>query len=57
MAVCDTNIERAKLCGKEYGVSYFKNLEKMLDSQEIDILSICTPSGLHPQHGKRASIP
>ena len=49
--VCDTNIERAKLIGKQYNVPHFKNLEKMLESLKIDILSICTPSGLHPQHG------
>ncbi len=29
----------------------YTDLKKMLENEEIDILSICTPSGLHPLHG------
>jgi UDP-N-acetyl-2-amino-2-deoxyglucuronate dehydrogenase len=51
VAVCDTIIDRAKLVGEKYDVPFFKNMEKMIDSVQMDILSICTPSGLHPQQG------
>jgi len=33
----------------------YTDLDKMLDHEEIDVLSICTPSGLHPVHGKKAA--
>ena len=49
--VCDISMERAKEVGGKYKVPYYKNLEKMIRSVKMDILAICTPSGLHPQHG------
>lgn len=33
----------------------YDNLDEMLEKEEIDILSICTPSGLHPIHGIKAA--
>ena len=51
VAVCDIIEERAKLLADERGIPYYKELEMMLDAGGIDVLSICTPSGLHPEHG------
>ncbi len=55
VAVCDIVEERAKKAGAEYGAKYYSNYEKMLEKEDIDIVSICTPSGLHPRHGIMAT--
>ena len=51
VGVCYTAKERAQKAGKEYNVPYFLKLKEMLDKVEMDILAICTPSGIHPQNG------
>ena len=55
IAVCDTDIEKAKALGKKYGVRWFGNLKDMLaDCPEIDVISICTPNGLHAEQSIQA---
>jgi len=51
VAVCDVVKERAKEKGDQYNVPFYTSYEKMLKRGDIDVVSICTPSGLHPQHG------
>lgn len=47
LAVCDTNPEAFnKLTGK-YNVDTYTDLDEMLKRDDIDIVSICTPSGTH----------
>jgi len=46
VAVSDINIEKAK----KIGVAYYKDYKKMLEKEDIDIVSILTPSGLHYKH-------
>jgi UDP-N-acetyl-2-amino-2-deoxyglucuronate dehydrogenase len=53
--VCDLIEKRAKEEADIYNAPYFKDLRKMLESVEMDILAICTPSGLHPQQGIMAA--
>ena len=50
-AVCDVDIRRAEEAGKKYGAPFFASLEEMLAKSEVDLVAICTPSGLHPDHG------
>jgi predicted dehydrogenase len=46
-AICDTNSERLNMIQDEH-VKKYTDLEKMLgDNKEIDVVSICVPSGLH----------
>lgn len=52
-AVCDTNISKAKYYGEKFGVSFFTQMEEMLETEEIDAVSILTPSGLHAEHTLR----
>lgn len=33
----------------------YADLDEMLDNEKFDVLSICTPSGLHPVHGIKAA--
>jgi UDP-N-acetyl-2-amino-2-deoxyglucuronate dehydrogenase len=56
-AVCDTNGERATRAGTEQGVPSFQSLDEMLRTagNSIDIVTVCTPSGLHAAHGAAAA--
>ncbi|MES2179542.1 MAG: Gfo/Idh/MocA family oxidoreductase [Gemmatimonadota bacterium] len=47
VSVADTEIERAR----QVGVPAFDSLERMLAAVPSDLVAVCTPSGLHPQHG------
>lgn len=51
VAVCDIVESRAHEKADRYQVDYYTNYEKMLNRDDIDLVSICTPSGLHPEHG------
>lgn len=55
VAVCDINEEKAKKTGELYSIDYYTNLDDMLDRGDLDAISICTPSGLHPVHGIAAA--
>jgi UDP-N-acetyl-2-amino-2-deoxyglucuronate dehydrogenase len=46
-AVCDIVASRAETLGVEYDVPYFSTLSSMMESCEIDVVSVLTPSGTH----------
>ncbi|HET7450584.1 MAG TPA: Gfo/Idh/MocA family oxidoreductase [Gaiellaceae bacterium] len=54
-AVCDIVEDRARRAGEELGVPWFTSYERMLAEAPSDAVAICTPSGLHPQHGIQAA--
>ena len=50
-AVCDTDINKAKILGEKYKAKWFNSLGDMLAAcPEIDVVSVCTPNGLHAEH-------
>lgn len=53
VAVCDSVQERADEKAKEFGVKAYTD-EDAFSQHEMDLVSVCTPSGLHPQHGIKA---
>src|SRR5689334_20797821 len=55
VAVADSDLSRAQAVGAEQGVPAFASLDEMLASVPSDLVAICTPSGLHPQHGIAAA--
>src|SRR4051812_27835195 len=55
VAVCDTDQSRARAAGEKAGVPSFGSLDAMLKGAELDIVAVCTPSGLHPEHGIAAA--
>ena len=55
VAVADKDIARAELVGAEHGVPGFGSQAAMLAAVPSDLVVICTPSGLHPQHGIAAA--
>ena len=55
-AVCDVVEERAVAAsGRAGGVPWFTDRRKMLEHGGFDAVSVCTPSGLHPEHGIAAA--
>jgi UDP-N-acetyl-2-amino-2-deoxyglucuronate dehydrogenase len=59
VAVCDISESRAIELGKKYNVPYFLDYKDLLKLENIDVVNICTPNGLHAEmsieiakHGK-----
>jgi UDP-N-acetyl-2-amino-2-deoxyglucuronate dehydrogenase len=54
-AVADVEPDRAASAGARYGVPWFTSLDQVLKDSDCDVVTITTPSGLHPQHGIKAA--
>ena len=51
IAVCDTIKEKADAFAEKYNTkSYYSIDELLLNEKEIDVITICTPNGLHAEH-------
>ncbi|MBN2590657.1 MAG: Gfo/Idh/MocA family oxidoreductase [Sedimentisphaerales bacterium] len=46
---CDKITDKAKQLAQKYQITAFENYDEMLKSDEIDIVTIATPSGLHAE--------
>lgn len=46
-AVCDSDMEQARKVGEFFQVPYYSDYHKMLEQEQIDVVNILTPSGLH----------
>jgi UDP-N-acetyl-2-amino-2-deoxyglucuronate dehydrogenase len=55
VGVCEIDAGRATKAGEEQGVPSFRSLDQMLEGAEIDVVAICTPSGLHSAQGAAAA--
>jgi UDP-N-acetyl-2-amino-2-deoxyglucuronate dehydrogenase len=55
VAVCDEVSERANAAGAAHGVKSYDDYALMLKDVECDVVTICTPSGLHSKHGIAAA--
>lgn len=50
-AVCDIDLEKANALGSKYGVKAYEKIEELLtDESSVDVISICSPNGLHAEH-------
>jgi predicted dehydrogenase len=47
VACCDTNLPRAQALAQKHAGRAYASYEEMLQSKDIDIVTIATPSGLH----------
>lgn len=47
-AVCDKDPNAAQEAAEQYGVECYLSLNEMLENTDADIVTLCTPSGLHP---------
>lgn len=51
VAVCDNIIEKSHTFAQKYNCNAYNRIEELLDNEpSIDIISICTPNGLHSVH-------
>ncbi len=55
VAVCERDKERAKSAIALTGAEWYGELEEMLARPDIDVISLCTPSGLHAPQGTLAA--
>ncbi len=51
VAACDQDAGRARAFGELHGVPWFLSYDEMLRSVDCDVVTIATPSGLHPAQG------
>ena len=54
-AVCDVDEARAREAGEREGVPWFTSYDEMLRAASCDVVTICTPSGLHSAQGVAAA--
>jgi len=54
-AVSDIAEDRARAMGEEHKVPWFTNYSDVLSSADVDVVAVCTPSGLHAAHGIAAA--
>lgn len=47
ISVCDTNADTLNAHTEQYKVTGYQNLEEMLESEQLDLVVLCTPSGTH----------
>jgi UDP-N-acetyl-2-amino-2-deoxyglucuronate dehydrogenase len=51
IATCDIDINKAEVLAKKYNSKAYKEVNEMLSEQtNIDVVSICSPNGLHATH-------
>lgn len=53
-AVADLVIERAQRLAAKYGAHAYSDMDEMLARERLDVVTICTPSGMHGEHACRA---
>lgn len=49
-AVCDLVEDKARKVGEKYGVPWYTNMDKMMQSEQVDVVSVLTESGNHAKH-------
>ena len=55
VAVCDIKAERARALAEKYGSKWYGSIDDMLAGEKsVDIVSVCSPNGLHAEHSIKA---
>ncbi|MFL6601397.1 MAG: Gfo/Idh/MocA family protein [Steroidobacteraceae bacterium] len=55
VAVCDTDPAALRAATQKYNVRGYAALDEMLSNAEVDVIALCTPSGLHPSQAIQAA--
>lgn len=51
VATCDKEPNKARELGEKYDARYYDDIDALLSNeQNIDVIAICTPNGLHAEH-------
>ena len=48
-AVCDTDSDTLAEHKERYSVPAYTDMETMLEKEHVDLVALCTPSGIHPE--------
>lgn len=54
-AVCDSNPQALEAAMEQTGASGYESYQQMLDEADVDVVVLCTPSGLHPRQAIEAA--
>jgi UDP-N-acetyl-2-amino-2-deoxyglucuronate dehydrogenase len=54
-AVCDTNAQVLQQHAEQYQVPAYRSMEDMLKNEKIDLVALCTPSGIHASQAELAA--
>ena len=49
VAACDTNTELAEKIAKQTGCKAYTDYQELLKDKDVDVVSVCTPNGLHAE--------
>jgi len=55
VSICDVDPEILKQHEDQYHISGYSRLEDMLEKEELDLVAICTPSGIHADQAATAA--
>lgn len=47
LAVCDPAVGRAETMAQQFGARAYTDLAEMLGREDLDVVDVCTPSGMH----------
>mgnify|MGYP000022805479 FL=1 len=50
VSVCDIEYSKAKVIGERFNVPSYKDFDEMMENENIDVVAVLTPSGLHANH-------
>jgi predicted dehydrogenase len=50
VAVCDIAEEKAKKIAEQFDIPYYTDMDKMMQNEDIDVVSVLTESGNHAKH-------
>jgi predicted dehydrogenase len=50
VAVCDVRTDRAAAVGARHGVPGYAGIEELVAREQVDVVNVLTPSGLHAAH-------
>lgn len=54
-AICDVNADQLTSHIESYKVPGYRDMEEMLQAEQLDLVVLCTPSGLHPDQAVLAA--
>lgn len=54
-AICDTDAAVLAEHAEKYKVPAYRDLEEMLQKEDLDMVALCTPSGIHPDQAVLAA--
>jgi UDP-N-acetyl-2-amino-2-deoxyglucuronate dehydrogenase len=55
ISICDVDSQVLDEHSKKYKVPAYLSLEEMLQNEKLDLVALCTPSGLHPEQAIMAA--